>query len=53
MGFCWPSVLHEDDTFIGRVPWFPTHVVRCADAIHPIDEDLSMGTPGMGQPFSW
>jgi hypothetical protein len=31
--------------------WFPTHVVRCAAAIHPIDEDLSMGTPKNGAPI--
>jgi hypothetical protein len=35
-------------TRVERGLCFPTHVVRCAVAIHPIDEDLSMGTPEDG-----
>jgi hypothetical protein len=39
--------------------WFPTHVVRCAAAIHPVDEDLfhpsdmdpSLGAPGVDGDF--
>jgi hypothetical protein len=32
------------DSAAGLEFCFPTHVVRFAAAIHPIDEDLSMGT---------